>query len=63
MKTHENLFEVVSADFRLERTSIGDEIEKFSARNELLGDVSHLCLSTIFVDVRRVWLDGEVLDQ
>jgi hypothetical protein len=63
VKTHENLFEVVSADFRLERTSIGDEIEKFSARNELLGDVSHLGLSTIFVDVRRVWLDGEVLDQ
>lgn len=63
MKTHENLFEVVSADFRLERTSIGDEIEKFSARNELLGDVGHLGLSTIFVDVRRVWLDGEVLDQ
>ena len=63
MESHKNLLEVVSADFVTEGTSCRNEVEKFAARNQLLGDVSNFGLFSALVRVDGILLEGEVFNK
>ena len=63
MKSHQKLFEIVSADFFTEGTRCGNEVKKFASRNQLLGDVSNFGLFSVLVRVDRIFFKVEVLNE